>query len=468
MKPRVIFVEPQGVEANVFSHYLSLPLMGTLYLGTILHNKGYDVTIYNENILNRKVRLDELDADVLCLTSLTSTANRAYELARQFKAANPRGRVIMGGIHASFLSEEAAQFVDHVVIGEGEGVILDLIEYGSSERFIRGEMVKDLDDVPMPNFDLLAENYRMRVWPMMASRGCPHGCNFCTVTRMFGRKYRTVSVDRVIEEYRRAKRRILFIYDDNFAANRRRTHEILDRMLALDQKRQWAAQVRADAARDEELVRKMRRAGCCRVCIGFESINPDTLESLNKNQDLETMTRAIRVFHDHGIAIHGMFMFGGDDDSPEIFEATSRFCREKRIDTVQYMILTPLPGTEVYRRLHGEGRLLHFLWQYYDGMHAVFQPKRMSADALQKGMIDAFEDFYNVTQMLNEGLNETYYWTTEMLRRAMLFGSRPVQHSTLLKGMGIYLLKKWKRMNVEYFDYLRKLRLSPKYLGLNR
>ena len=134
---------------------------------------------------------------------------------------------------------------------------------------------------------------------MIASRGCPFACNFCSVTQMFGRNYRTVDNDRIMEEILQSKKNLLFFYDDNFAANRKRTHDLLDRMLAANLKKlEWSCQARADITRDPELIRKMRAAGCCRVYIGFESVKPDTLDTFHKQQDLAEITRAVAEFVD--------------------------------------------------------------------------------------------------------------------------------------------------------------------------
>ena len=152
---RIIFVEPRGSKENVFARVMSLPLLGPIYLSTMLKQGGYDVKVYNENILGREVSMQELRADVLCVTGLTSTIKRGYEIALQFKALNPDGRVIIGGIHASFLKEEAGKYADNLVSGEGESVILDLIKNGSKEKFIDAQRLENLDELPILDFSVL-------------------------------------------------------------------------------------------------------------------------------------------------------------------------------------------------------------------------------------------------------------------------------------------------------------------------
>jgi radical SAM superfamily enzyme YgiQ (UPF0313 family) len=467
---KILFVEPKAVEANVFAKYMNLPLMGPLYLGTILKNAGFDVKIVNENLLGRKLTMNELEGDFLLLTSLTSTSERAYELAREFKQKNPHSTVIMGGIHATFLTEEASRYVDYVVTGEGEDVIVDLLKYGSDQRIISGKLLSKLDNIPIPDFKLLVNSNKMDIMPIMTSRGCPYDCNFCSVTKMFGRGYRTLSVDRVIEELKTIKTDFVFFYDDNLTANINRTHELIERIAKQQFGFEWSAQVRTDITRYPDLVKDMRKAGCTTVYVGFESVSNATLNSLSKHQTIDDIQRAIDVFHSSGIRIHGMFIFGGDDDDKSIFKETVKFSLRNKIDTVQYMILTPLPGTETYQKLESEGRILHKMWHYYDGLHAVFQPKNMTPFELQQGMLASFEEFYSYTRLLNEALNTVYDKTIGKI--ASLVNPKPYIDSTLaIKFVANHIIKRWHKLNKDYMNYLSQIkegmRRSAQALHLN-
>ncbi len=458
---KVLFVEPKAVEANVFAKFMNLPLMGPLYLGTLIKKAGFDVKIVNENLLGRKLTMNELEGDFLLLTSLTSTSERAYELARQFKQKNPSSTVIMGGIHATFLTEETGKYVDYVVTGEGEDVIVDLLKNGSDQRVINGKLLRKLDNLPIPDFNLLVNSDRMDITPIMTSRGCPYDCNFCSVTKMFGKGYRTIPIDMVIEELRQVKTNFVFFYDDNFTANINRTHELMMRIEKEKFKFDWSAQVRTDITRYPDLVKDMRKAGCDTVYIGFESVSNATLNSLSKHQTIDDIQRAIDVFHGNGIRIHGMFMFGGDEDDKSIFKETVKFSVKNKIDTIQYMILTPLPGTETYQKIESEGRLLHKMWHYYDGLHAVFQPKNMSPYELQQGMLDSFEEFYSYTRILNEALNVVYDKTVGKAVRVINY--KPYISSTLvIKFVGNHIIKRWLKLNKDYMAYLSQIKASMK------
>ena len=400
-KRRVAIIEPRGVTGNVFSDFMGLPLMGPVYLGSKLKEAGHDVIILNENALGRPVSMTELDVDVCVISALTSTVERGYQILREYKALHPDGLALIGGVHATFEPEEAAIFADHVITGEGEDVIVPAVEGDFSEKIIAGPRIGDLDSIPMPDFTIMKGYENMPRVPLMTSRGCPFNCSFCSVTEMFGHRYRTNSLDRVIEEFRRISRttnKDIFIYDDNFTASPHRTQKILERKLREGISNEWTAQVRVETARHPELVELMAKSGCSRVYIGFESIHDESLESMNKHQTRDDIVRAIEVFHKNQIAIHGMFILGVDEDPPDAYKATVDFCIKHRMDSVQFLILTPLPGTKFFKEVVQQGRLLHRRWQYYDLMHVVHRPTGRLVSQVQKEMLQAFEQFYSLKQ----------------------------------------------------------------------
>ena len=451
---KIIFVEPQGSKENVFSKWMNMPLLWPIYLATMLKQKGYDVIVHNENMSGR-VSKHQLNADVLCLTGLTSTIERGYGISKEFRVVNPDGRIVIGGIHVSFNKEEAAKYADNVVIGEGENVILDVIENKPRQKFIFADRQTNISGLPTPDFSVLKDYKRMRITPVMTSRGCPFACNFCSVTAMFGRQYRTNNEEQVIKEMRMIKTKSSFIYDDNFCANKERSHRILDSMKREDFRFKWTAQVRCDAAKDEKLIKKMAETNCQLVCIGFESVNSKTLDGYQKSQSLEDIKLAIKRFHDYGIRIHGMFIFGSDEDNKSTFKQTNNFCNNQDIDSVQYSVLVPLPGTPLFQNLEAQNRLLHKKWKFYDGMHVVFKPKNFTPIELQEGAIDCYKDFYTYAKALNGAANVVYDSTINCLKSSGERLRRYFSKNWDTTLLGKYIIKKWLKQNKNYVDYLK-------------
>jgi len=461
----VAFVEPMGANANVFDQFMSIPMLGPLYLATIADNEGYDTIILNENILHRKVSRDELeDVDILCLSCMTATVERGKHLANEYKeirkSLNKESWTIIGGIHASMIPEDVVDDFDQVFVGEAEDKILDLLAGKIRAKIVHGNRIEDLDSTPIPNFQLLKNWKDMRSWPIMTSRGCPYDCTFCSVTAMFGQSYRVKSVERVIEEIKSYNHKWFFFVDDHFIVKKKRTQRLLEAFQKENLKLRWSCQVRTELGRDPAIVKKMRETGCRTVYVGFESINPKSLEEMNKRQTLADIQNSIQVFRKSDINIHGMFMFGSDSEDKDIFKNTSEFCRKSGITTVQYMIMTPLPGTVLYKQLEKEGRLLHKKWDYYDAMHVVFQPKKLSTVELQEGMIDCYSDFYSYTNAFNNALNifiDTFIVLGKRLHKKAYLPS-PIP--AIMKFVGKGIVKNWVSYNKPYLGYLKIMNRS--------
>lgn len=386
---KIVFIEPRSTTANVYSK-IPMPLLGPVYLGTILRNQGHDVRIYKEDVYTPDY--SRIKADIIGISILTSTANRGYEIAREF----PKEKVIIGGVHASLLPQEAGKFARQVIVGEAEGVIGDIVNGKIQDKVVYGRPVEELDSLPFPDFSLI-KGYRIPalITPVSTSRGCPFDCSFCSVTKMFGRKYRFRSSENVIQELLAIRSKNLFFCDDNFTAHPKRTRQLLEFLIRM-KKRNWSCQVRCDAAKDESLLTLMARAGCSTACIGFESVNHKTLQAYDKKQTIEEIIHAIKSFHKKKIKIHGMFVLGGDDDNEKTVWDTVLFALKQKIDTIQMMILTPFPGTKVHDELEKQKRIFDRDWSLYDGQHIVFTPKLLSARSLQLNVLKAYAKFYSL------------------------------------------------------------------------
>ncbi|MEI6056572.1 MAG: radical SAM protein [Lentisphaerota bacterium] len=456
-KPSILFIEPSG-NTNFFDNYMRLPLLGGLYLATILKNNGYDIRILNENLLQKKFDPFELKADIFLITALTPTANRAKYLAGELKKLNPNSKVIVGGIHATLLNTEFIDVVDHVVVGEAEGIIIDIIENKYTDKIIHGSKVKDINTLPLVDYSLLEGYEKMDILPVMTSRGCPFDCNFCTVTKIFGKNFRMQTPERIVAEIENAlsyvKCRDFFFYDDNFTADKNRVSEFCDLLMKKNIDISWFAQVRSDIAKDPELVEKMVKAGLRWVYIGFESISDATLKAYHKSQTKADIEKAINVLHGFGVNIHGMFMFGEDNDTLESFYETSDFAIKNEIDTVQFMILTPFPGTQTYTSMESQNRILHKNWDYFNAMFTVFQPKNMSPSELTNETYKAYTRFYSIRRTLLDILLVLY----NIFLDAFVWNvQRPKKYAIdilLLRAGAKVIIKKYSYIFESYLKYL--------------
>ena len=314
------------------------------------------------------------------------------------------------------MPDEALEHADFCVRGEGEETFPELIqaiEAGSGFESIRGlsyriggqshhnpdrGLVRNLDALPFPDLSLIRGREKVTINPVITSRGCPYDCNFCSVTPMFGRTCRHRSPESVIDEIQTLPQGLVFFYDDNFAGNRKRTKTLLEMMVRKGINRPICAQVRADVTRDKEMMRLLRMAKCWQVYVGFESASQETLQEFNKRQTVGEMADAVRIFHEHDILVHGMFVMGAENDNARTIRQTADFALKHKIDTVQFMVLTPLPGTAYYHELERQDRLLTRDWQLYDGHHVVYQPNRLSPYELQREAFRAMKRFYSLRE----------------------------------------------------------------------
>ena len=442
---KLLLVEPKAPARHVYS-LVRLPRLGLPILGTLAARRGINVKV----VIEEQTPLEPAllaEADLLGISTITSTAPRAYRLADRARAAGLP--VVMGGPHATFLPAEALEHADWVLRGEAEdsfGLFLDMLEGkrdaaddpGLSRRrdgtVVHSDLPPgpvDMDRVPIPDFSLLAgkrrrHDFDLGIIPVQTSRGCPHHCNFCSVTPLFGHRLRYASNEHVAEELerRRGRGNTVFFYDDNFCASPSRTKSLLDHLLRHDVfLPPWMTQVSVRAARDQELLQLLQRAGCYRVFVGLESIDAHSLEQYHKHQTVADIRLAIERFHQHGIQVHGMFMFGSDSDSVETIRATSRFAISEGIDTVQFAVLTPLPGTPLFSQMQQSGRLLSRDWSLYDAHHAVFRPTRMSAARLAAETVQGMARVYSPGRILGMALRGR-------LRMALLnlYARRQVKH----------------------------------------
>lgn len=426
---KLVFVEPKSTHLHVYSR-VPIPRLGSVLLATIMRARGYDVRVYIEDI--HPIDMAEvMSADLVAISAITSTAPQSYHLADKVREAGIIA--VLGGTHVTFLPDEALAHADYVVKGEGEFAFQELVEAiergegfeaiqnlsfvkdGGAVHTLERPKIPNLDVNPIPEYGLIAGWKPGEIVSIATSRGCPFSCTFCSVPGMYGHAFRTHSLDRVLEELRIHRDTMYtFFADDIFTANRKRVKDLLRRMIEAGVTPHWGAQVRTETVDDPELLQLMQDSNCFNVYVGFESINPRTLKLFQKKQDLAKIERAIERFHSHNIKIHGMFVVGSDEDDLETIDATAAFAKKHDVDTVQFMILTPIPGSPDWDTLYerGDKYVIHRNWSFYDGHHVVHQPRRISPYELQIGAIKATEKFYSWGGIARRLMRRDVYYAT--------------------------------------------------------
>jgi radical SAM superfamily enzyme YgiQ (UPF0313 family) len=354
--------------------------------------RDIDVRMLDENMQD----LDFSDApDLVGITCLTASAPRAYEIA---KAYRERGsKVVLGGIHPTAMPLEAMNHADSVVLGEAEGVwgqVLKDFRAGRMKRFYGG-IRPDASEIFAPRRDIYdGKGYFVKA-VIQTSRGCPFGCDFCSVQKFFGNTFRFRSVMSVVDEVKALATRFVVFVDDNIAGSRDHFRQLCSALVPLNVR--WICQAPIDIGRDLDLLRLMRKAGCRGVFVGFESIVPASLKEVGKGFNVVDRFREhIKRIHDNGMGVEGAFIFGFDHDDRDIFKRTLDFMVKAKIDFAQFGILTPFPGTKLFNRMRREGRMLSEDWEQYDIAHAVFKPAHMAPEELNQGRQWIEDQFYGL------------------------------------------------------------------------
>jgi radical SAM superfamily enzyme YgiQ (UPF0313 family) len=349
--------------------------------------------------------------DLVALTSYTAMAYEMYELADRYRAAGVP--VVIGGLHASFAAEEAKEHADSVCIGEGETlwpeIVMDFRAGGKAALKPYYRETKpgtyDLADSPMPSLELLLNRRYNRI-TVQTVRGCPLDCEFCGASKLYGPRYRRKPLEKIVGEIRRIKElwgdnAFLELADDNSFADRRWAREFLNAIQDLDLR--WFTETDISIADDDELLRLLARSGCRQILIGFESVNPASLDGIDrvnwKYKRLEKYMEAIDKIQSYGVTVNGCFIVGNDGDEKGIFEELRDFIEKSQLLEAQVTILTPFPGTHLLRRLQSEGRLLYErFWDKCTLFDLVFEPKNMTPDELVDGHSWLMKEIYNQEQ----------------------------------------------------------------------
>ena len=380
-----------------FNRALYSPLAGLLAVAASIPRDRYEVVLTDENI--ETIDFD-LKADLVGISAMTSYVNRGYEIADRFRE---RGiPVVMGGVHASFMPQEALRHCDAVVIGEVElviGKLLDDLEEGTMRGTYKSDKLHPMVGMPMPRYDLLKKNRYVNRTFVQTSRGCHQGCTFCAEPLMNGLKFRYRPIDEVVREMENCGERIISINDADFFGTPERPKELMRALKGRGL--QWQAGVTSKLAQDDRMLELAAESGCTLLSIGFESISRATLTSVHKHVNRpENFAALVEKIHSYGIMVFGLFMFGFDGDDGSVFDHTVDFNIDADYDACAYSVLTPYPGTLTWYELKKANRIVSYDWTMYDQGHVVYRPAQMSGEELRLGQHHAYDRFYTASSMM--------------------------------------------------------------------
>lgn len=396
-KIRIALISPKGPlyrhRGGIFKQSLRyMPLTLPTLAALIPEEINAEVTCIDEGISDIDPRLE---ADLIGMTVITGTAPRAYELAEQFRR---RGiPVVLGGPHVTLVPDDAQPHADSVVVGYAEEewprLLRDFVAGELKPRYTQSPDL-DLANRPLPNRDVLPRWKYLTSDVFEATRGCVHDCSFCVVPAAWGRKPQHKPVEDVVADIRAQNARRAIFVDLNIIADKTYAARLFEALVPL--KIEWYGLATTLLGKDIPLLNLAARSGCRGLLMGLESMSPPSLDQIReKFNEPEDYAEIVKRLHERRIGLQGCFVFGLDDDEPDVFLKTAKFAVEARIDLPRFAIVTPFPGTGLFRELEAAGRIISRDWSLYDGQHVVFQPARMSVRELQRGTEAAWKHAYS-------------------------------------------------------------------------
>lgn len=394
---RIALVSPKGPlyrhRGGIWKKSLRYqPLTLTTLAALIPPDVPHVVQLIDEGIAD--VPLD-LDVDLIGFTVITGTARRAYELADHYRA---RGvTVVLGGPHVTLIPDDAQPHADAIVVGYAEDtwpqLLRDVAAGELKPRYTQAPGLS-LAGRPFARRDLLPSKHFLTNNVFEATRGCVHACEFCVVPTAWGRRPFQKPVHEVVADIRQHGARKMIFVDLNIIADRAYAVELFRAFVPLGIR--WYGLATVLLADDEELLDLAQASGCQGLLMGLESLSATNLKGNRKGfNSPDRYAGVVARLHEHGIALQGCFVFGLDDDRPDVFLKTAEFAVQARIDLPRFAVVTPFPNTPLYRRLESEGRILTRDWELYDAQHVVFQPKHMTVEELQLGIESAWKHAYS-------------------------------------------------------------------------
>ncbi len=436
-RKRWLLIQPKSrTNLMVDSGKVSIPL-NLMMVGT-LAQKHFGIDFVDERI-GDKVPEDFSPYDVVAITARTLNVSKAYQIA---DAALAQGkRVILGGTHPTMVFEEAKEHATSVVFGEVESVwdaLREDVENDTMKPQYRAGTFKSMQEMDRPDFNIVlrspnAKNYSFRI-PVLATKGCPVGCNFCTTPTIYGKSFRTRDSERVVQEIRFHQERLgrkdihISFMDDNISFRPAFMEELLHAMVGLGAK--WNANISMNFLENPRVAELAKEAGCELLNIGFESVTPETIKHVHKGSNrIHRYDDVVANVHRQGIGIQGYFIFGFDTDTMASFQGTYDFIMRNRIEFPVFTIATPFPGTPWFEEM--KPRIEHFNWDKYDTYHYIFKPAKMEREEFLRAFIKIQQEIYSWKNIWYRMKGKPFNWVW-MVNVAMHYFTRRLKPEMFL------------------------------------
>jgi len=398
---KIALISPKGPlyrhRGGIFIRSLRYaPLTLTTLAALVPDELNVDLEIYDEGIEDIDL---QLQADLIGMTVISGSAPRAYELAGHFRRMGIP--IVLGGPHVTLLPDEAGQHADAIVVGYAEQtwpqLLCDFDQGVMKERYYQ-ESDLSLANQPYARRDLLKRFSYSTIHTFEATRGCIHNCDFCVVPSAWGSKPYQKPVAEVVDDIRQMRSKRLIFLDLNLISDPDYSKALFEALIPLELS--WFGLSTILIAYDANMLTLAARSGCRGLLIGFESLSRSNLHSSRKGfSDPNRYLEVMDIFHRHKISIMGCFVFGMDGDTKDIFKKTAQFTIDAKIDLHRFANLTPFPGTQLYKQLEAEGRILTTDWSLYDGQHVVFKPANMTPEELSRGTAMAWKAAYRISNI---------------------------------------------------------------------
>lgn len=373
--------------------YSLFPPLGLATLAAYLNADTDEIDLQDEHV--ERLRLDD-EPDLVVIQVYITSARRAYEIADQYRMRG--SHVCLGGLHVTSLPDEAARHADTIFLGPGEDTWPEFLRdfrEGHPRKTYVAPARRSIAGIPPIRRDLIKRRLYMVPNSIVVSRGCPHTCDFCYKEAFFagGDSFYVQAIDEALAEIHRLPGKHLYFLDDHLFGNPKFAGMLFDGMRGMG--RLWQSAGTVNSVMRPGLLEKAVAAGLRSLFVGFETLSQENLRSGKKYQNLNRdYGAAIRRLHSQGVMINGSFVFGMDEDDPDVFDRTVNWAIEQSIETATFHVLTPYPGTGLYERMRTENRLIHSDWSLYDTRHCVFHPRRLTPRQLETGYWRAYRDFY--------------------------------------------------------------------------